>query len=49
MNAEIADSVFNQLFLHQRNATEYFRLVQSDAPYYQLWEVTGDSLPGSGN
>ncbi len=43
MHTGMAQSVFNKLFLRQTPAQEYFRPVVLKTPWYQLWEVRGDS------
>ena len=43
MHKNLASSVFNKLFLRQSFSPEYFSPVFSRVPWYQLWEVRGDS------
>lgn len=43
MHKEIAVSVFNKLFLRQIYSPQYFNPVFLQTPWYQLWEVRGDS------
>ncbi len=43
MHKNVAPSVFNKLFLRQSFSPEYFSPVFSKTPWYQLWEVRGDS------
>lgn len=45
MDSNIAESVFNKLFIRHIYPKEYFRPVKLSTPYYQLWEVRGDSIP----
>jgi hypothetical protein len=45
MDSNIAESVFNKLFIRHTYPKEYFRPVKLSTPYYQLWEVRGDSIP----
>lgn len=44
MDANIAESVFNKLFIRHIFPKKYFRPVQLRPPHYQLWEVKGDSI-----
>jgi hypothetical protein len=44
MDEQIAESVFNVLFVRQEAPTRYFVPVALDAPFYQLWEVHGDAI-----
>ena len=43
MHKDMAPSVFNRLYLRQAFDPEYFRPVILKNPWYQLWEVRGDS------
>ena len=43
MNRNIASSVFNKLYLRQTYSPQYFRPVALNSPWYQLWEIRGDS------
>jgi len=43
MSPAIARSVFNRRFIRHESQTSYFRLVVTKTPYYQIWEVRGDS------
>ena len=43
MHKDMAASVFNKLYLRQSFSREYFTPVIMAAPWYQLWEVRGDS------
>jgi hypothetical protein len=45
MDSDIAESVFNKLFIRHIYPKKYFRPVKLSTPYYQLWEVRGDSIP----
>ncbi len=45
MDARISESVFNKLFIRHIFPKKYFRPVEINSPFYQLWEVRGDSLP----
>lgn len=47
MLEDIAESVFNQLFLRKTYSPDYFRPVVLQSPIYQLWEVRGDSANSS--
>ena len=49
MDKNIAKSVFNQLFLRHMYLQKYFNPVVLNSPYYQLWEVRGDSISTSGS
>ncbi len=44
MDEGIAESVFNVLMLRHQPPPCYFRPVVLHAPYFQLWEVEGDSV-----
>ncbi|MEI6126882.1 MAG: hypothetical protein WCQ99_10075, partial [Pseudomonadota bacterium] len=44
MDTQIAESVFNKLFIRHVYPKEYFQPVDMNTPVYQLWEVKGDSL-----
>lgn len=44
MDLHISESVFNKLFLRHTFNPKYFRLVTTNSPSYQLWEVLGDRL-----
>ena len=44
MDAEIADSVFSRLFIRVQPDSTYFKPVINSPPYFQLWEVFGDSF-----
>jgi dolichyl-diphosphooligosaccharide--protein glycosyltransferase len=43
MHKDIASSVFNKLYLRQFYSKEYFSPVLLNTPWYQLWEVRGES------
>ncbi len=43
MDAGIADSVFSRLFIRMLPDTRYFRPVINTPPFFQLWEVLGDT------
>jgi hypothetical protein len=43
MSPAAARSVFNRRFIRHDSQTSYFRLVVTNTPYYQIWEVRGDS------
>lgn len=43
MLPDVSTSVFNRLFLRRTYSSEYFHPVSLQAPFYQLWEVRGDS------
>ena len=43
MHKDIAESVFNKLFLRQTYSQQYFSPVLLSLPWYQLWEVRGES------
>ena len=43
MDANMSKSVFNQLFIRHSYPREYFKPLRLRAPYYQVWEVTGDT------
>lgn len=45
MENSIAESVFNKLYIRHTPDRHYFKPVELSTPAYQLWEVTGDSLP----
>jgi hypothetical protein len=47
MHKDMAPSVFNRLYLRQAFSREYFRPVVIKTPWYQLWEVRGDSWKAS--
>jgi dolichyl-diphosphooligosaccharide--protein glycosyltransferase len=42
MTPDIADSVFNRLFVRVDPTLEHFTPVLQHAPFYQVWEVQGD-------
>ena len=42
MDSQISESVFNKLFLRHTFNPKYFRLVTTNSPSYQLWEVLED-------
>lgn len=44
MDVEIAESVFNQLFLRNIDAKGYFRPIFDNFPSYQLWKVEAESI-----
>jgi hypothetical protein len=44
MNPAIAESIFNNLYVRHRSFPRYFRQAVLMSPYFQLWEVKGDSL-----
>ncbi len=46
MDSDIAESVFNKLFLRHAYPKKYFTPLRVRTPYYQIWEVRGDSLQG---
>lgn len=48
MDAGIAESVFNKLFIRHLFPKKYFRPLHLQTPFYQIWEVRGDSLSESG-
>lgn len=39
----VTESVFNKLFIRHKFTKDYFRPLRLRAPYYQIWEVTGDT------
>lgn len=43
MHRNIASSVFNRLYLRQTYSPQYFRPLALNSPWYQLWEVQGES------
>ena len=45
MDSKIAESVFNRLFVRVDPTLQHFEMVQEHAPTYQIWKVTGDSIP----
>lgn len=47
MHREIAESVFNKLFFRHTCSQDYFRPVILNTPWYQLWEVRGESWKAS--
>jgi dolichyl-diphosphooligosaccharide--protein glycosyltransferase len=44
MSPTIAESVFNRRFIRHRVNRQYFRPVKANTPYFQIWEVKGDSV-----
>lgn len=44
MDKNIAESVFSKLYIRHTPDTRYFKPVVLNAPSYQIWEVTGDTL-----
>jgi len=46
MDADIAESVFSRLFIRVKPDITYFKPVINSPPYFQLWEVFGDSFDG---
>lgn len=44
MSDNLAESVFNQLFICKKNMEPYFKPVITGNTAYQLWEVRGDSI-----
>ncbi len=46
MDAQIADSVFSRLFIREQPDRKYFKPVINAPPFFQLWEVFGDSFKG---
>jgi len=44
MGEGIAESVFSHLFIKVQPDRKYFKPVINSPPYFQLWEVTGDSF-----
>ena len=44
MDEQIADSVFSRLFIRVQPDRTYFKPVINSPPYFQLWEVFGDSF-----
>ena len=44
MSPTIAESVFNRRFIRHRINRQYFRPVKVNTPYFQIWEVKGDSV-----
>jgi len=47
MDTRIAESVFNKLFIRHVFPSQYFRPIAISAPFYQLWEVKGDTIAHS--
>ena len=45
----ISESVFNKLFIRHSYQKDYFKPIRLRAPYYQIWEVTGDTYKRSKN
>ncbi len=43
----ISESVFNKLFIRHSYQEKYFKPIRLRAPYYQIWEVTGDTYKRS--
>ncbi len=43
MSPNIAESVFNKLFLRHRFQTAYFEPVELKTPFFQIWKVKADS------
>ncbi len=43
MDTDMSESVFNKLFIRHNYPREYFKPLRLRAPYYQVWEVTGDT------
>ena len=44
MDADIAESVFRRLFIRVKPDITYFKPLINSPPYFQLWEVFGDSF-----
>jgi dolichyl-diphosphooligosaccharide--protein glycosyltransferase len=44
MDEDMANSVFNQLFIRHAAPSAYFRPIKLGTPSYQVWEVRGDRL-----
>ncbi len=44
MSPAVAESVFNNLFIRHRSYPRYFRPVSLNTPYFQIWEVRGESV-----
>jgi dolichyl-diphosphooligosaccharide--protein glycosyltransferase len=44
MDEDMANSVFNKLFIRHSAPSAYFRAVKLRTPSYQVWEVRGDGL-----
>jgi len=40
---DISASVFNKLFIRHKYIKQYFKPLKLRAPYYQIWEVKGDT------
>ena len=43
MDANMSESVFNKLFVRHLFPEKYFKPLRIRGPYYQLWEVKGDT------
>ena len=39
----ISESVFNKLFIRHSYPDKYFKPIRLRSPYYQVWEVKGDT------
>lgn len=48
MDKDIAESVFNKLFIRLIFPDKYFRPIDIRMPHYQLWEVQGDIYDNQG-
>ncbi len=48
MDSEISESVFNKLYIRHLYHKKYFKPLKLRPPYYQIWEVKGDSLSDYG-
>ncbi len=46
MDKDIAESVFSRLFIRVQPDRTYFKPVINSPPYFQLWEIHGDSFSG---
>jgi len=44
MDAEISESVFSRLFIRMQPDWTYFKPVINSPPFFQLWEVSADSV-----
>jgi dolichyl-diphosphooligosaccharide--protein glycosyltransferase len=49
MDRDMADTVFNRLFIRHERSSGYFAPVALDSPEYQLWEVRADRLRDAGS
>jgi len=43
----ISESVFNKLFIRHSYPEKYFKPIRLRAPYYQIWEIKGDTYTKS--